>query len=112
MASKTNGATFKSFMQDNKYWFQRYWDDDEVTVDGVVVDEFDEMYENVSDSSVVVIKAGYVYSDEDESFKGMELTSFFNRWLKMQSTISVTVTIDRSREAEFKALMKANGFKI
>ena len=112
MAVKTNGATFKAFMNDGQYWNQRYWEDDEVTVDGELVEEFDDQYGNVSDGSVVVMKAGYVYSDEDTSFSGCTVMTFFNKWLKMQNTVIVTVTMDKAREAEFRALMKANGFKV
>lgn len=114
MASKTNGATFKAFMNDGIYWTNRFYDEDEITVNGETI-EFDETYGNVDDSAVVIIKEGFVDAeekDEDDNFDGISLTTFFNRWLKMQNTIMVTVTMDRSREAEFRALMKANGFKV
>jgi len=110
MAVKTNGKTWKAFQKDNAFWGDKYMDETLIEFDGS--DDGDVDYDQVADTAVVVIKEGYVTSDEDETFKGMSLTAFFNKWKKLQTTTVVTVTVDTDRMEEFKALMKANKFQM
>lgn len=109
MKVKTNGAEFKRFYSDPTYWPDGTWhDDDYITVDGDFDIERD--FLEMADEVAVVIESGYVIGPNDEDFGS--LASYFNRWKKEQTTVTVLVDLPRGKEAELAALVKQIGGKV
>lgn len=114
MATKTSGAEIKRFYCDPEFWPEdgddTYHDDEEIIVDGKPMDT-DQEIQNIPDSAVVTIAGGIVFSkkwDGDEpSFE-----TYFKRWKKKQSTVSVIVECDVSKRDSVVAVVKAAGGRV
>ncbi len=108
---KTNGLTYKAFLNDQEYWGEdAYYDDVMVIVDGDEISPDDDPQE-ISDTASVVIKSGYVMSHHKMP-DGTLLTGFFKGWQKKQSFTHKIVIIPAVKEKEFNEIMKKHGFKI
>ena len=112
MVTKTTGAEFKRFYSDTEYWpdddGNTFHEDEIVFVNG---GEHDGEYENMPDDALVTVVAGIVYSPKfdcnEPSFE-----AYFKRWRKAQSSISIVVEIDRSKEEALRAAIKTIGGRI
>lgn len=116
MTVKTTGAEFKRFYNDVEFWpdhsdptdKREIWHEDEaITVDGRDVAEYEFVADEVPDSASMTIEGGVVLGvsgDDDPS-----LETYFRRWKKKQTTVSMVVECPRERLDEVKAAVKAAG---
>lgn len=110
MAAKTTGAEFKKFYSDPVFWKDGVWHDDEVVlVDGVAQDDLDPG--KIPDASKVVIECGVVFLN-DEDIEGVELDTYFRRWLTVQTTRSLVVEFSAEKLDAVVAAIKAAGGKV
>lgn len=108
---KTNGLTYKAFLNDQSYWGKdTYYDDVLVWIDGEELTS-DTDPKTISDTAKVVIETGFIMSHEKKA-DGTSLTSFFKGWLKTQDSTAKLVMVSTEKEVEFKDLMKQHGFKV
>lgn len=110
---KTNGATWKKFVEDDKTWKGGcYIDDVAMLVDGV--DPGPEVVDSeIPDSAIVVIEAGYfVWHTEDGGTESCCLIKKFKAWQKEQKTVTLTVTVDNIKRDALVAAIKAAGGKV
>ncbi len=112
MATKTNGAEFKRFYNDESYWAigkssSAWHEDEEITVNGVPTTEG---LDAIDDDAKVVISGGIVFGlprELDPSFE-----QFFKDWKKKQTTATLVVEFDKSKAEQIAAAIKAAGGKI
>lgn len=102
---KVKGALWKQFYNDEEFWGSRWHDDTLILFDGVEQEEYD----NPADDAVVDVQAGDVYF-EAEGFqladRDTSLEAFYRRWLKIQTTEVLIVTVEKSQAASVKAEIK------
>lgn len=112
MPTKASGAEFKRFYTDNVYWPQdegnTYHEDQSILVNGA---EYDGDFEDIADDALVSIDGGIVFGPQwDGNEPSFE--TYFKRWRKLQSTVSMMVEVDRSKEEALRAAIGAAGGKI
>ena len=114
MPTKTTGAEFKRFYNDDSFWPQddgNTWHEDEtITVNGVEqTDGVDT--DTLPDDAVVTIADGIVFGPKwDGNEPSFE--TYFKRWRKQQSTVSFLVECDASKLDALKAAIKAAGGRV
>jgi len=116
MSVKTTGAEYKAYLNDTdpQFWPEGAWMDDEVLlVNGKEVgeDNFDFDYMKLNDADSVILECGSYYksvADRDP----IELVTHFKRWRKAQTTAYISVSVDKTRIDELKAMLKTFGAKI
>lgn len=107
---KTTGALWKEFYNDEAFWEGYYHDDTLIMFDDVEMED----YENPAPDTVVKIESGFVYKNDDDSFRShdLRLETFFKRWLKKSTTKTIAVTINKDDFDEvFEAISKIPGVK-
>lgn len=110
MTTKTSGAEFKRFYADTKYWPDNgavWHEDEEVFVNGQRVEEYSLDVSNIADSDRITIAYGVVFGvseGDDISFE-----TYFKRWRKEQTTVTLVVECDRAKADAVKAAIKAAG---
>lgn len=111
MAVKTTGAELKAFYRDDAYWPDNkegnVWHEELVLkVNGVDSEDVD--VEALQASDQVTIVAGWIQSDGiydvERSFE-----SYFKKWRKDQSTVTIAAKIPKEVLDEVKAAIKAAG---
>lgn len=114
MSVKTTGAEYKEYMNytDPIFWPEESFIDDVVLIiDGVRLDEhFDFDESKVSDSAEIIIECGVFMRNNDSDDIPLEL--HFKRWRKAQTTAYLSISVDKSRIDELKAILKTFGAKI
>lgn len=60
----------------------------------------------------VRIECGTITNENDRGFEPRDLLSHFRAWKKARGISMVVTEVPRDREAEFVALLEANGFKV
>lgn len=114
MATKTTGAEFKRFYNDDKYWPEddgNTWHEDALlSIDGVVQEDGIDI-QVLADDAEVKIQGGVVYGPQWEGNEP-SLEAYFKRWKKKQSTVSFLVECDQSRLDAVKAAIKAAGGRV
>lgn len=112
MTTKTNGAEFKRFYSDATYWpaddGETFHEGENVLVNGV---EYIGEYDTMADDAAVTIDGGIIVGPEFDG-NGPSFESYFKRWRKLQTTATLVVEIDRSKEDALRAAIKAAGGKI
>jgi hypothetical protein len=112
MTTKTTGAEFKRFYADEIYWPKddgNTWHEEETVLVNGEVHEND--YETIPDDALVTIEGGIVFGPKwDENEPSFEL--YFKRWRKQQTTTTLVVEIDRSKEEYLRMAIKAGGGKV
>lgn len=115
MAVKTNGAEFKRFYGDKKYWpdgSDTYHDDIVFVVNGEELGE-DQDPGKVADTDTITFEGGGVYNSQLYK-EGAEPTvdAYFRRWKKEQTTVSIVIECDISKVDAIKVAVKAAGGKV
>lgn len=114
MTAKTTGAEIKRFYADPEFWpdddGSTYHDDELITVDGQSMDREADIQE-IPDAAVVSVSGGVVFSPK---FDGNEpsFETYFKRWRKKQSTVSIIVECDFDKRDTVIAAIKAAGGKV
>lgn len=116
MPTKTTGAEFKRFYNDESFWPNddgaTFHDEGVITIDGVVYEYgLDPDNDPIPDDAEVIIEGGTVYGpnwDGDEP----SLETYFKRWKKKQNTASFLVECDQSVLDAVKAAIKAAGGRV
>lgn len=110
MTTKTTGAEFKRFYADAKYWPEGgdvWHEEEEVTVSGQQVEEYSLDVDKMADSDIITIAGGVVFgvsTGDDISFE-----TYFKRWRKEQTTVSLVVECDKAKLDAVKDAIKAAG---
>lgn len=89
---KVEGSLWKLFYNDEDFWKGYCHDDTLILFDGVEVEDYD----NPNPDTVVEVESGYVYTGVYEN--PINLTTFFRRWKKIQTTAVIVVTVDKDYE--------------
>lgn len=106
---KTTGAEFKAFYSDKIAWPEGAWHEEEtITVDGKVDDDYD--IEKIADAAKVTIEGGIVFKN-DQATNGPTMEFHFRAWRKRQNTATLSVTVDKAKEAQLRELLKEFGAK-
>jgi hypothetical protein len=104
---KTDGATFKRYMEDNSpgVWpNETYYDDSLILVNGEDKGhDFD--LATVADTDVIEIKYGVVFMEGDIE-KDVAMTTHFRRWLRKQTTVRLLVEVPKEYEAGMRNAIK------
>jgi hypothetical protein len=104
MGTKATGLTMAAFYNDVNFWGDRFHDDVLFIIDGVKSQEM--IVESLNPQSVVEIECGYAV-DGDGSTE--DLSAFFTRWEKLQTHVSLVVTIDKIKEEAIRGFILAAG---
>lgn len=114
MAVKTTGLEIKQFFEDKEYWSEsgspdrHTWYDDAVfTVEGETIEDITA----VADTAIVKLEGGVVFGAVVGAAEP-SLESYFKRWRKAQSNVTLVVTVEKSREAELRAFAASIGATI
>lgn len=93
---KTTGSEFKAFYSDKTAWPEGAWHEEEV--------------EKIADAAKVTIEGGIVFKN-DQATDGPTMESLFRAWRKRQNTATLSVTVDKAKEAQLRELLKEFGAK-
>lgn len=112
MSTKTTGAEFKRFYNDDAWWPQddgnTYHDDELVLING---SEWEDGYEYVPDAAKVTIDGGMVFGPQwDGNEPSFEV--YFKRWKKEHNTEFFNVEAPKDKVEAIKAAIKAAGGKV
>lgn len=108
---KMTGKEWKDFYGDPNYWKEGIWFDGEyITIDGEPIED-DEALDQVKDDSIVRILSGVVFLN-DEDTVGVSLETYYARWKKEQTTVTLVVRVNKTRLPHLEQLIKDNGGKI
>ena len=111
MTVKCTGSEWNAFYHDSEFWPEdAWWDDGEITVSGVLIDE-DYSVDDIIYLDVVRMSGGIVYlrkGDED----GPSLESHFKRWRKQQSMTTLLVEVSKEQADMLRALIRQVGGKV
>lgn len=113
MTVKCTGSEWNAFYHDPEFWPEgAWWDDAEITVNGVLIDEnHSPNVDDINDDDLVKITNGVVYLHEDDT-DGPSLEAHFKRWRKQQNTASFVVEVPKTQEALLIALIVNAGGKV
>lgn len=114
MTTKTTGAEIKRFYADPDFWPEDggdTWHEEElITIDGTPIDTEKGIAE-IPDAAVVTVSGGIVYSPKwDGNEPSFE--TYFKRWKKKQSTVSIIVECDVAKRDAVVAAIRAAGGKV
>jgi len=115
MATKTTGAEFKAFIQDEAYWTgDAYFEDELLLINGVPHhDDCDLDYTSIEDAASITIEGGVVHDSPNWAGKDApSLESFFKRWKKQRETQTLVIEFNKSRFGEVKEALKGLGITI
>lgn len=111
MSVKISGLQFKAFMNDAAVWPDgMMYDDEVISVDGVTLDKTLDP-EEVADTAKVVVTGGYMENLDTMEEHG-DFEACIKRWLKVQRTIVLMVEVDRDKEVDTRAAIKALGHRV
>lgn len=106
---KTNGAEFKRFLNDDKFWPESSWFEEEtVTINGA--EDYDWNIEKISDTDVITVSGGIVYIDDMSDEPTFE--AYFRHWRKKQATATFIVECPVDNADALKAKIKEHGGKV
>jgi hypothetical protein len=115
MATKTNGAEFKAFLNDEHYWIgDAYFEDELLVINGIDhLDNCDLDHMAIDDAASVIIHDGRVrdsvrYIGKDDP----SLETFFKQWKKLSATQTLIIQFDKNRVEEITQALKALNVKI
>ena len=94
---KTTGAEFSRFYSDPSMWPEGAWHEEEV--------------EKIADAAKVTIEGGIVFKN-DQAPDGPTMESHFRAWRKRQNTATLSVSVDKAKEAQLRELLKEFGAKV
>lgn len=110
MTVKLTGAQWNAFVRNP--WPEDWWvDDEEITVNGVPTKD----PADIKDTDVIQVTGGYVSGVANEEGEEAVLHSFerlIRKWLKEQTTASLSVTCQKDRVQEVTAAIKAAGGRV
>lgn len=115
MAIKTNVAEWLAFVETP--WPEGWMIEEESVYFGDAEDPdpdndfFVEHLKTLDPAMTVRIECGTISHEEDREFS-RDLLTEFRAWRKKRETAYPVVEVPRTREAEFIALLEANGFKV
>lgn len=99
---KMSGAEFKAWL--NSDWGDGYWDEYELTINGVVVEDYDQR--EINDTDKIVVVGGVVFQSPDDH-NGCSAASHFRRWKKQSAVTFLSIQVDRDdRDALLDILAK------
>ena len=111
MTVKTTGAEWKRFYSDKTVWTDgSFHEDDEIVVDGALWDWGNDLME-VSDSAILALSGGTIYSGESDAF-GQSTEACFRQWRKRQNTTFILCEAPKDRVAEVEAAIVAAGGRV
>lgn len=103
---KVLGAELVAFFESE--WPEDYYVDDSVktVVDGNIFADKDDLWKNPLplDEKYELSDFGELYSNS-----GTTLTSFFSKWKKAQTIVTVVVLVPKEKEGDFRAMLKDMG---
>ena len=113
---KCSGKELKDFENDVTYFHPgsaereaTYMDDVLIEVNGVEVEDFDIQQLNDTDK-IEIIAGGVLYCTKGQEDQSLE--SYFRRWKKEQTTVTIIVECDKSKHDAVVAAIKAAGGKV
>lgn len=115
MATKTTGAEFKAFIQDEAYWKgDAYFEDELLIINGEHrYDDLDLDYTSIEDAAIITIEGGVVHDSPHWADKeNPSLETFFRRWKKQRETQTLVIEVNKSRLIEVKAALKGLGISL
>lgn len=109
MATKTTGSEWNLYYNDKEYWGENASHEDvELDVDGKI---WESSIDNFQEQSIIVIKGGSVFLDEEyNTYMSLEL--HFKKWRKTKKTTTIIIEVKNEDLEKWKALVKNNGGKI
>ncbi len=105
------GAEFKDFYADSAIWStDAYHDDTVIYVNGVQDDGTRDLAE-IADDDVVTVEDGGVimYPTHNGGEEVKDFCSVLKKWLKMRTTTTFLVTVDKQKMEAVKAAIKQAG---
>lgn len=114
MTTKTNGAEFKRFLNDDSFWLpeeEAYYEDEIIIVDGTQVPDYDFAPDSISDTAKVSIEGGAVFSKAWDKESAPSFEGYFKKWRKLQSSATMVIEFPKEKLASVKAALKAAGAK-
>jgi len=116
MKAKLTGVQFKAFINDEKYWGEHIVDDEVVSINGEIFDQYsdeDIFDRKIADDDKIIIIEGSIYF-EDDGFKYtkkhqdsmVDFGAFAKAWLKKQSTLSLVISFSREIEDQVRKSLK------
>lgn len=87
---KMTGAEFKAWQ--NSDWGDGYWEEYELSINGVAVEDFDLL--NISDADKIVVTGGIVFESANDR-DGRSAQSHFNRWKKSITVKFLSLQVDK-----------------
>jgi hypothetical protein len=107
MATKTNGAEFNAFFQDDTYWPTGYYVDDlDISVNGEAAGERD-VSSDIQPTDAVTIRGGDVWSDKGRL--DMSFEQFFRKWKKLQDNRVLLVSCPAAKVDDVVSAIRAAG---
>ncbi|WP_267122751.1 hypothetical protein [Xanthomonas sacchari] len=99
-----SGAEYKAWQLSD--WGGAWWEEYELSVNGVVVD--DVALEDVKDADKIVIQGGVIFTGETDR-EGRSVAWHFNRWKKAQTTAFVSVEVSKDDVQALQVLLTQFG---
>lgn len=108
---KSNGLEWKRFYSDDKIWSDGIWHDDEViTIDGKNANDNVIDLDKISDSALVEISGGVMFTKDDDDIGSLE--NNFKKWRKSQTTAFFMCEAPKGIVDKIKAAVVEHGGKI
>jgi hypothetical protein len=109
---KTTGAEIKAFWNDQTYWGECAVEEEVVTVNGKEIAEGEFDTRDLLDNDRVTIDGGFVWDQRDEFEFDCDLSTFFRRWRKQQTTAFLAVEVPKEKADAVRAAIVAAGGKV
>lgn len=110
--TNTTGIEWKRFYADKKAWPKdAYHEDELITVNGKLVDEFSFDPTKVQDSDRITLEGGMWFPDADSEDTD-SLEGHFKKWRKSQSTEVICVEVQKDKACEIRKLITKSGGKV
>ena len=114
MTIKTTGKEMSDFYKDKSWWPEGVWhEDEEVEIDGFIVEEGSEDLGNICDTAQVKITGGCVTQDTKGTYKDLgSFEGYFKKWRAQQKNTTFSVTCPKDKLKSVEAAIKMAGGKI
>ena len=110
MSIKISGAQLKLFLSDTDYWGSKIWDEISVSINGKdVLEDFDPW--QIRDTDIIQFNYGYVCNEDDMS-EQTNVVSFVKKWIKLQNTKHLVVSVSLDKADEIIQMLKDYGCKV
>lgn len=107
---KTTGAELRAFLNDQAYWGECAVEEEVITVNGEEIAEGEFSPDKVGDADLITVDGGYVFDQRPGVDKDWALQTFFNKWRKAQTTVFLSVEVDKGNaDAVREAIIAAGG---